>query len=421
MRREAGRSLDPHIVDLFIDAYPRLSGDAERLAEAAARQLSFASVGPFDNATRDGSATVFRDIALAHREVYALYELAQALGTSLGIGDTMALIASKLHNLVPFASCALFLHTPETDTLRCRFATGVDAELLQQLTVANGEGLVGWAAKNERALVNARPSTDFDAAGIRVHTSLHSALVIPLVFNTGLVGALAVYGQEAGCFTDDHRRLLARVAEQAAGVIANSIMYEETKRDSLTDPLTGLPNTRFMFVHLTRELARAERLKSEVSLLVMDLDSFKEINDNFGHAAGDRALREVAACCGPASGPTTSACVMRATSSSCCCSGCGPDEAQLKMLELQAAIDALMLEVRPGRLVRLGASFGSASFPTDGHGYETLLSVADERMYDDKARRKDPASDHAAGHSAETSGRPSVFAKIDRPAGSRMH
>ena len=422
LRREAGRSLDPHIVDLFIDAYPRLSGDAERLAEAAARQLSFASVGPFDNATRDGSATVFRDIALAHREVYALYELAQALGTSLGIGDTMALIASKLHNLVPFASCALFLHTPETDTLRCRFATGVDAELLQQLTVANGEGLVGWAAKNERALVNARPSTDFDAAGIRVHTSLHSALVIPLVFNTGLVGALAVYGQEAGCFTDDHRRLLARVAEQAAGVIANSITYEETKRDSLTDPLTGLPNTRFMFVHLTRELARAERLKSEVSLLVMDLDSFKEINDNFGHAAGDRALREVARVLRAGIRPYDICVRYAGDEFVVLLSGCGPDEAQLKMLELQAAIDALMLEVRPGRLVRLGASFGSASFPTDGHGYETLLSVADERMYDDKARRKDPASDHAAGvHSAETSGRPSVFAKIDRPAGSRMH
>ena len=422
LRREAGRSLDPHIVDLFIDAYPRLSGEAERLAEAAARQLSFAQVGPFDTAARDGSAKVFRDIALAHREVYALYELAQALGTSLGIGDTMALIASKLHNLVPFSSCALFLHSAETDTLRCRFATGIDAELLQQLTVANGEGLVGWAAKNERALVNARPGTDFEAAGVRVHTSLQSALVIPLVFNTGLVGALAVYGQEAGCFNDDHRRLLARVAEQAAGVIANSITYEETKRDSLTDPLTGLPNTRFMFVHLTRELARAERLKSEVSLLVMDLDSFKEINDSFGHTAGDRALREVARVLRAGIRPYDICVRYAGDEFVVLLSGCGPDEARLKMLELQAAIDALMIEVRPGRLVRLGASFGCASFPTDGHGYETLLSMADERMYDDKARRKGLAGDQAlSARPSESHGGSPVFAKIDRPANPRMH
>src|SRR3979409_2811289 len=70
--------------------------------------------------------------------------------------------------------------------------------------------------------------------------------------------------------------------------------YEPTHDDSLTDPLTALPNTRFIFMHLTRELARAERLKAEVSLLVMDLDNFKEINDTYGHHVGDRALRDVA-------------------------------------------------------------------------------------------------------------------------------
>ena len=365
---------------------------------------------------------MFRDIALAHREVYALYELAQALGTSLGIGDTMALIASKLHNLVPFASCALFLHTPETDTLRCRFATGVDAELLQQLTVANGEGLVGWAAKNERALVNARPSTDFDAAGIRVHTSLHSALVIPLVFNTGLVGALAVYGQEAGCFTDDHRRLLARVAEQAAGVIANSITDEETKRDSLTDPLTGLPNTRFMFVHLTRELARAERLKSEVSLLVMDLDSFKEINDNFGHAAGDRALREVARVLRAGIRPYDICVRYAGDEFVVLLSGCGPDEAQLKMLELQAAIDALMLE---GTAWTARASRRELRLGLVPH---RRARIRDAAVGGRRAHVRRQGAPEGSGerprrrvHSAETSGRPSVFAKIDRPAGSRMH
>jgi diguanylate cyclase (GGDEF)-like protein len=246
--------------------------------------------------------------------------------------------------------------------------------------------------------------------------------VIPLVFNTGLVGALAVYGQDAGCFNDDHRRLMARVAEQAAGVIANSITYEETKRDSLTDPLTGLPNTRFMFVHLTRELARAERLKSEVSLLVMDLDNFKEINDSFGHAAGDRALREVARVLRAGIRPYDICVRYAGDEFVVLLSGCGPEEAQIKMLELQAGIDALMIEVRPGRLVRLGASFGCASFPADGHGYETLLSMADERMYDDKARRKALASDQTPPlHTVDAPGGPSVFAKIDRPTGPRMH
>src|SRR6185436_16180337 len=178
--------------------------------------------------------------------------IAQAMGTSLGVADTMALISSKLSNLVPFSCCALFLYNEELETLRCRFATGIDAEVIQQISVKSGLGLTGWVARNRRTLVN------------------------------------------AGCYTDDHRRLLDRVCEQAAAVIYNSIVFEQTQEDSLTDPLTGLPNTRFMFMHLTRELARAERLKSEVSLLVMDLDNFKDINDSHGQHVGDRALREVA-------------------------------------------------------------------------------------------------------------------------------
>src|SRR5205814_2759541 len=144
-------------------------------------------------------------------------------------------------------------------------------------------------------LVNARPSTDLEAAGCPSdQTSLQSALVCPLVFNERFIGTISVYHTEPSTYTDDHRRLLDRISEQAAAVIYNSIVFEQTQEDSLTDPLTALPNTRFMFMHLTRELARAERLRTEVALLVMDLDDFKEINDSYGHNAGDHALREVA-------------------------------------------------------------------------------------------------------------------------------
>src|SRR6201987_3884129 len=115
-----------------------------------------------------------------------------------------------------------------------------------------------------------------------------------MVFTERGLGPIAVYHTTDSVYTDDHRRLLDRISEQAAAVIYNSIVFEQTQEDSLTDPVTGLPNTRFMFVHLTRELARAERLGSEVSLLVMDLDAFKDINDSHGHHIGDRALREVA-------------------------------------------------------------------------------------------------------------------------------
>jgi diguanylate cyclase (GGDEF)-like protein/putative nucleotidyltransferase with HDIG domain len=404
LRQESGKALDPHVVETFIVLYATLAAEAEA-SQVPARKLTRVpthapTAAPAVGLVNEGDepsvrTNVFQDIALAHREIYALYEIAQAMGSSLGVSDTMALISSKLSNIVPFSCCALFLYNDESETLRCRYATGVEAEIIQQMTIRSGHGLTGWVARNRRPLVNARPSTDFEAAGLPAEsTSLHAALVCPLLFNERFIGTIAVYHTEPSIYTDDHRRLLDRISEQAAAVIYNSIVFEQTQEDSLTDALTGLPNTRFMFMHLTRELARAERLKSEVSLLVMDLDSFKEINDTFGHHVGDRALREVANVLRAGIRPYDICIRYAGDEFIVVLSGCGGEEAERKRLELQRAVDQIQFETRPGRMLPLAISVGAAVFPHDGDSYETLLATADSRMYRDKTRRKRPAGGH---------------------------
>ncbi len=395
LRSEAGRALDPTVVQSFIQMLPELMIETTRLEAAPHRRLSLESTSelgkPAVGFQPEGPKgnTVFEDIALAHREIYALYEIAQTMGTSLGIADTMALISSKLSSLVPFSSCALFLYDEDADTLRCRFATGVESDVISTMTVRSGQGLTGWVARNRRSLVNARPSADFEATGLVGRpTVLQSALVAPLVFNERFIGTLAVYHTDPELYLDDHRRLIDRVCEQASAVIHNSIVFEQTQEDSLTDPLTGLPNTRFMFMHLTRELARAERLKSEVALLVMDLDEFKDINDNHGHHIGDRALREVAPVLRSTIRPYD-VCVRYAGDEFIVVlAGCGVEEAERKRLELQKAVDDLVFEARPGRRLPLSISVGAAIYPHDGESYEALLATADSRMYRDKTRRK---------------------------------
>ena len=407
LKRESGKALDPGIVNTFIEMYPALAAEADR--SRPSRQLTRVADGqpgarPSAGivAESDPASSAFRDIALAHREIYALYELAQAMGSRLGVSDTMALIASKLSSIVPLSCCALYLYNEESETLHCRFATGVDAELVQELTIQSGSGLAGWVARNRRPLVNARPSVDFEAAGYGGPTSLLSALVCPLVFNQRFIGVLAVYHTDESTYTDDHRRLVDRISEQAAAVIYNSMVFEQTQEDSLTDPLTMLPNTRFMFMHLTRELARAQRLGTEVSLLVMDLDDFKHINDSYGHHVGDRALREVAGVLRAATRPYD-VCVRYAGDEFIVVlSGCGADEAAQKCLELQEAVDAQQFEPQPGKKLPLAVSIGAAVFPHDGESYEELLATADSRMYLDKDRRK-RAGSHEAGQGRDES------------------
>jgi diguanylate cyclase (GGDEF)-like protein/putative nucleotidyltransferase with HDIG domain len=393
LKQESGHALDPRVVETFIRILPELRLEAEK-ADGLAPSFSVPFREP-DSGTRTNPPSndrsrqsVFDDIAVAHREIYALYEIAQTMGTSLGVSDTMALIASRLANLVPFSTCALFLRTEDSETLYCRFATGVDSELIQQLALKTGQGLTGWVARNKRPLVNARPSADLEAAGSSLQTTLQSALVCPLIFSDRLIGTLAVYNTAPTFYRDDHRRLLDRVCEQAGAVIHNSIVFEQTHEASLTDPLTGLPNTRFMFMHLTRELSRAERLESEVSLLVMDLNDFKEINDTYGHQTGDRALREVAQVLRTGIRPYDICVRYAGDEFIVVLAGCGREEAEHKRLELVEAVDRLVFEPRPGKRAPISISAGAAVFPHDGATCDTLLATADSRMYHDKGERK---------------------------------
>jgi diguanylate cyclase (GGDEF)-like protein/putative nucleotidyltransferase with HDIG domain len=389
LKHEAGRALDPKLVPQFVELLPSLAAE---LAAAAGHEEHVEPAQTLPGSTAVGlvpaATSAFENIALAHREIYALYEIAQSMGTSLGVSDTMALISSKLSKIVSWSGCALFLHNPETDSLRCRFAAGVDAPKLLDATLKVGHGLSGWVARNRRTLINGDPRVTFEAAGIGGDLALNSAIVCPLVYNDTFIGCLGLYHVEPNHYNEDHRRLLERIAEQAGAVIHNSIVFEQTQEDSLTDPLTGLPNRRSMFVHLSRELARAERLKSEVAIIVMDVDGFKTINDTYGHNVGDYALREVAGALQGALRPYDLCVRYAGDEFIVVIADCSREAAELKRRELQARIAEIQVEVRAGKRLRLGASAGTSVFPQDGTTYEQLLAAADHLMYRDKATRR---------------------------------
>ena len=402
IEQESGKALDPRAVEAFVRVLPQVRGEAES-ADKERKSGPVDASSAQTTRTERPKSSVFNDIATTHGEIYALYQIAQTMGTSLGVSDSMALIASKLTSLVPFSACTLFLYDESTNTLTCRFATGTDYELMQQLTLKGGQGITGWVARNRRPLVNARPSGDLEAAGSSLATTLQSALVCPLLLGERVIGTLAVYHTTASFYDDDHRRLLDRVCEQAAAVIHNSIVFEQTHEASLTDPLTNLPNTRFMVNHLGRELSRAERGNAEVSLLVMDLNDFKDINDTFGHHVGDRALREIAQVLRGAIRPYD-VCVRYAGDEFIVVlAGCGWDEAEYKRLELQEAVESLVFEAKPGVRMPLSISAGAAVFPHDGNTYEVLMAKADRRMYRNKVMYKRDAQARAASHPSAAS------------------
>ena len=386
--QEAGNALDPDVVARYAELLPAL-GKEDLEARLAAGSPSSAGGAGADSPGRQDSSALLDDIRQAHRETSGLYEVAATMGTGLGVADSMAVIASKLDRLVPFSTCALFLYDEANGVARCRFATGAGEKALLGLLVRAGQGLVGRAIASRACVVNGDPSAEGDDARPDLaEAGLKSALVCPLQVGGSVRGVLALYHTAPGYFTDDHRRLVLRVAGQIAAVVNNAAIFEQTREDSVTDSLTGLPNTRFLYAHAGREIARSARLKTSVAVLVVDLDNLKPINDSFGHEAGNRALCAVAAVLRGAIRPYDICVRYGGDEFIVLLSDCAVDQAEAKRIELQKAVEAMAFSVGDLLRVRLSISAGAAVFPFDGESYEELLQVADGRMYEDKAARK---------------------------------
>lgn len=185
-----------------------------------------------------------------------------------------------------------------------------------------------------------------------------------------------------------YRAYLGRVDSMARKNRELHTMYERAHAESLTDPLTELPNRRFLTSHAAAEIARARREGYEVAFLVVDIDEFKAINDRFGHQQGDLALRTVANAlrkglrsydaCGRYAGDEFVLIL----------SHCNSELAQKRAAELAEAVANRLPDSEYAADRRLSISVGAAVFPADGGRYEELVAVADSRMYARKHRHR---------------------------------
>jgi diguanylate cyclase (GGDEF)-like protein len=176
------------------------------------------------------------------------------------------------------------------------------------------------------------------------------------------------------------------VAKLASDAIANAVHHERAQISALTDSLTGLPNARALRYRFEEEADRARRHRDTFSMVMMDLDGFKAVNDRLGHQAGDQLLRELtilllshvrsADFVGRYAGDEFVAILQ-----------VGPDEAQELSKRLQSVIDCHDFGIAGSKLF-IGVSVGWATFGVDGETLDELLLAADRAMYSNKARRK---------------------------------
>ena len=344
-------------------------------------------------ADRAPSPNPVAHIAHAQREVYGLYDLSQALGATLTVTDAMQQLRERLGGLVPFSTCALFLHDIESARTTCRWMGARDAAD-PATTIASEfvQGPVAWVLEHGRSLVTALPAGTPARRGDGLPPrapGVVEVLICPLRVDDLTYGALAAYHDRRGTYAEDQRRIFERVAEIVSSAIQNALRYERTHEAALTDRLTSLANSWGLVAGADHALARAAHEQEPLAVLMLDIDRFKDVNDTHGHEAGDRALKVVARVLSQAVRPNDVCARYGGDEFVVLLANCDVHQADRRAAELKRQVAALRFEGSPGEAMPLRISVGAAVYPADGRAFDALLAVADRRMYHDKtmARR----------------------------------
>ncbi len=394
---ESGKSYDPRVVEILARRFRQLEEEAIRLNKPASK-LSVDAVIERGRSPATGFASAavedqqdnFRSrIAAAGQEAQHTLELVSELGNSLGMAEMLSVLSSRLTQLVPCDSIAVY--ELKDELVRPVHVDGRDRMLFSSLQIPLGEGLSGWVAKHNKPIFNGNPSVEPGYLNdSKKYSLLRSALSVPLVGQEGIVGVISLYRADADAFAPDHLRILSGLSSKIGLSFENALKYRALEASATTDYLTGLNNTRALFERLNHELSRSEREGSPLTVMVCDLDRFKEVNDRFGHNAGNKVLQAFA------QGLT------KISRDYDVIARFGGDEFVLVLPGMKAnavgdkilALSTVASDV--GRLVCgenvISASVGVASWPDDGVNGEELLAEADRRMYADKNSRKQKRS-----------------------------
>jgi len=394
---EAGKSFDPRVVDILKKRYLQLEkiaasqfgkeGNAQlstgvKIERGLAPAAGFEDASVKDLAGRE--ATFLSSIAAARQEAQTLFELSQDLGASLSLGETLSVFSLKLRSLVPYDAIAIYVR--RNDELVPEYVNGDNFRLFSSLRIPLGQGLSGWVAQNKKPIINGNPSVEPGYLNDPTKFStLRSALAVPLEGVAGGIGVLALYRSERDAFTSDHLRILLAISSKMALAIENALKYQQAENSATTDYLTGLPNARSLFLQLDRELARCKRDSTSLTVMVSDMDGFKQINDRFGHLEGNRVLRLFAQALKETCREYDYVARMGGDEFVVIAPGL-PVEAALKKAEqLRDLAKQAGLEVCAEEILSL--SVGQALYPEDGSDAEELLAEADRRMYLEKQRQ----------------------------------
>ncbi|MFZ3072376.1 MAG: sensor domain-containing diguanylate cyclase [Thermodesulfobacteriota bacterium] len=320
-------------------------------------------------------------------------EIGKAVTSSLNTKEILQVVMEQISDLLQPKNWSLLLLDQETQELRFEIVVGDGVEKIKDLRLKVGEGIAGWVAKEGKPLLVPDVSKDprFSAKADSVSNFKTTSIVcVPLLTRGKTMGVIELINKvEEGHFGDDDLFLLTTIADYTAIAIDNALLFDKVQELTITDDLTRLYNSRFMHRYMDYEIERTKRSGYELSMLFMDLDFFKNINDKHGHLCGSKLLTEIGQVILHNIRSVDIACRYGGDEFVVLMPETSKNNAHLAAEKLRKKIKEAVFLKDEGINCGMTVSIGIASIPSDGKDKIELIHMADTAMYKVKAMSRD--------------------------------
>ena len=324
-----------------------------------------------------------------NEELASMIEIGKALTSSLEIHAILETIMKQVEHLIKPKSWSLLLTDVESGDLIFEIAVSSVSEQLKGVRLERGQGIAGWVAQHGQPLLIPDVSKDerfADHFDQKLLFTTRSIVCVPMKIKDQVVGVIELINSyEELDFDDSDILLISAIADFAAIALENARNYKRINELVITDDLTGLYNSR-QFGHLIEnEVNRAGRYGDQFSLVFLDLDHFKGINDTYGHLVGSRMLGEFGRLVGKQIRISDLAARYGGDEFAIVLPHTGKEQALIMAGNLLDAMKKTQFVSDDGEPINLTASFGVATFPLDADSRAGLIKAADIAMYEAKA------------------------------------